>query len=519
MDKETSDYLILQVILEAYPSFFVFLVTGVYWIADVLPPAAISLVPLACYGVMGTGYIQQIYICNEVLDCLGVMMLMAAVENSQVHKRAALRLLITIGCSHYRLSLVLFFSAMFLSMWVPNTVACGLLMPLVKALLQELEKMGIVDIYQTIENTEQKSHKHELSRPKPTDFTVFYFLGIAYSSSIGGMATLNGSQVNQIFNEYSELLFPKLGKITFPQFMLLTLPGVLVTETLLYIWMNSFFLNIFRSSDVAIPTGLTEEEARYIKTLLRNQYTQLGAIKFQDVVVATAVLLTVALQMFTSSLRLDSGPQRDVNMHIRVSAPTIFCVLLLFIIPSDLKFVKFFKKRNNGMHRRLPTAPSKACLNWTIVRDNMMWGVLFTVGGSCMSFEALKRSGMTAEFGKFLQLMHNWPSPVVALAVILFCKVLTEFGSNSCVVYAMLPEIASLSISSYTHPHYLMLAATLASSMAAHLAPSTPCLAMVSEYVHISTWRMMSAGVGPSVIAVIVTWFTVTLWSKVIILE
>ncbi|XP_047999358.1 protein I'm not dead yet-like [Leguminivora glycinivorella] len=473
---------------------------------------------MACYGVMGTGYIQQVYMCNEVLDCVGVMMLMAAVENSQIHKRAALRLLITIGCSHYRLSLVLFFSAMFLSMWIPNTVACGLLMPLVKALLQELEKMGIVDMYQTTNKTQQKPQKLELSRPKPTDFTVFYFLGIAYSCSIGGMGTLHGSQANQIFKEYSELLFPKLGKITFPQFMLLTLPGVLVTETLLYIWMNSFFLKIFRSSDVAIPTGLTEEEARYIKTLLQNQYTQMGRIKFHDIVVATAVVLTVALQMLTSTLRLASGPRSgEINMHVRVSAPTIFCILLLFIIPSDLEFLKFFKKRNYATHRRLPTAPSKACLNWTVVKDNMMWGVLFTVGGSCVSFEALKRSGMTAEFGRALQMVCNWPSPVVVLVVIIFSKVLTEFASNSCVVYAVLPEIAELSIKSYTHPHYLMLAATLASSMAAHLAPSTPCLTMVSQYVHISTWRMMSAGVGPSVIAVIVTWFTVTLWSKVII--
>ncbi|KAI8441884.1 hypothetical protein MSG28_005567 [Choristoneura fumiferana] len=146
----------------------------------------------------------------------------------------------------------------------------------------------------------------------------------------------------------------------------------------------------------------------------------------------------------------------------------------------------------------------------------MLWSVLFTIGGSCMTFEVLKLSGMCAELGRFLRLFGAWPPAALALVVILFCKVFTEFADNSCVVHAMLPEIARLSVASEVHPHYLMLAATLASSLPCHLVTGTPANAMVSQYVHIPPWRMLSAGVGPMVIASVVPWFTVSIWSKAV---
>lgn len=41
----------------------------------------------------------------------------------------------------YRLSFLLFFTTMVLSMWFTNTMACGIMMPLVKEILKELEKV------------------------------------------------------------------------------------------------------------------------------------------------------------------------------------------------------------------------------------------------------------------------------------------------------------------------------------------------------------------------------------------
>ncbi|XP_049879585.1 protein I'm not dead yet-like isoform X2 [Pectinophora gossypiella] len=164
-----------------------------------------------------------------------------------------------------------------------------------------------------------------------------------------------------------------------------------------------------------------------------------------------------------------------------ISSPIIVCAVLFFLIPTKLDFIRFFKKR-----------------------------------GGCTIIEALRTSKMTEEFEQFFLLLRNWPAPAQALVVILVCKMLTECCSNSCVVFVMLPHIAKVSVEAKVNPHYLMTATTLACSVPFHLVSGTPANALVVDYVRIPPWKMMHAGLGPSLIAIVVIWFTVTLWSKAI---
>ncbi|XP_063833294.1 protein I'm not dead yet-like [Ostrinia nubilalis] len=499
----------------AYKCFYIFLVCAIYWITDTIHPGVISLMPITLYTLLGTGltdseYLNQIFIRSELLDCISIMMITVAIEESKLNRRAAIKLMMVFGCSHYRLSFILFFSCMFLAMWISDIIACGLMMPLVKAVLVELEKMGILEMHHAIGKTNGKHY--ELKSPKPTDFTVFYFLGIAYSSSIGSIATIAGSQTNQIFKLYCESLFPSSPKIEFPHLFLLNLPAVLLMEALLYMWMNFYFLGMFRArSDIALEIGMSEEEAEYISTLLKMQYQQLGKIHFHEAIVGAIILLTCILQSAFNSAHFNNYTQS--HSHLKTSAPSMFCVILLFVSPINLSFIKFFKRRGN---EPLPMLPARSCLTWKMVQNNVSWCVLFIIASSCSCFEALKESRMTDEFGNMLMFAINWPAPVLALLVISFCKVLSEFASNSCSVYCLLPAIARLSVASSVNPHYLMLASTLSCSLSFHLVTGSPVNAMVAAYVAIPPWKMMSAGVGPSVIAIAVCWFTVAVWSKAI---
>ncbi|CAG9791243.1 unnamed protein product [Diatraea saccharalis] len=72
------------------------------------------------------------------------MMIIFAIERSSLHRRIALKVLLVFGCSHYRLSFILFFTTMFSAMWLSDIIACGLMMPLVKAILMELERVVAV---------------------------------------------------------------------------------------------------------------------------------------------------------------------------------------------------------------------------------------------------------------------------------------------------------------------------------------------------------------------------------------
>ncbi|XP_064074430.1 protein I'm not dead yet-like [Vanessa tameamea] len=418
------------------------------------------------------------------------MMIIIAIEHSILHRRIAIKILLLFGCSHYRLSFLLFFSTMVLSMWCTNSIACGLMMPLVKAILKELEH-------------------------RPTDFTIFYFLGIAYSSSIGGMSTIIGSETNKIFKNYCEVIFPRSPTIEVPQLMLLTLPGVLIMEMFLYLWLNFYFLGMLRVQNyTALQATLTGDEEQYISILLKTKYQQLGKIKFHEGVVGTTVILTALFQAIISSTYTNDRKHLNMLVVLNSSAPSLISALLLFIMPVNLNCLKFFK--NKGNSEPTPTSPSNGCLTWSLVKDNMEWSVLFVIGSSNMIFEAMRESKMTDEFEKFLLLFTNLPAPVLALIVIVFSKVMTEFGSNASVIYCLLIHIVKVSVKAEVNPLYLMICASLSTSLPFHLITGTPSNAMVSAYVNIPPRKMMIAGIGPSIVAILTNLFTVCIWSKAI---
>ncbi|XP_075984143.1 protein I'm not dead yet-like [Anticarsia gemmatalis] len=504
-----------------YKCFYVFLMMIIYWTTDVLHPAVIALVPIAMSSVIGglsSGFLTELHLRNDLIDCLGVMMFIIAIEHCQIHRRIALKVLLVFGCSHFRLSFILFFTSMFLSMWISNTLACGLMMPLVKSILTELEKMGILEIYQTIGKARQKSNRHEQNVPRPSELTVFYFLGIAYSSTIGGMATITGSHTNQIFKIYCETIFPTGPKIEFPHYMLLNLPGVLVMESLLYIWMNFYFLGMFRPIQNGVAIEMTEEEAQYMDTLLATQYQQLGKIRFHEFSVASVVILAAVLQATMSAVSIHHHGETVLHDHLNVLSPVIMCVILLFLLPVNLNFLKFFRRRSED-NDPLPNSQTKSCLNWDVVNREVNWSVLLILAGSSSLFESLRKSGMTLEFEELLLHFVNWPHSATVFIVVVLCKLLAEFATNTSVVYTILPSVAKASVLCDVNPHYLMMAATLGSSLPFHLVTGSAVNAMVCAYVHIPPWKMMYAGLGPSLLAIVVVWFTVAVWSTAIWLD
>ncbi|XP_052738877.1 protein I'm not dead yet-like [Bicyclus anynana] len=444
------------------------------------------------------------------------MAVILAVEHSNIHKRIALKILIIFGCSHFRLSFLLFITTTVLSLWFSSCMACGLMMPLVKAILKELEKMGILETYQLIGKTSAySSDDSEKHIPRPSDFTVFYFIGIAYSSTIGGMATFIGSETNQLFINYCAAVFPSGPKLESPLYFLLALPGVIVMEIFLYLWLNFYFLGMVRNY-TALQASLTNDEEQFISVLLTGQYQQMGNITFNEMVVGATVFVAGILQsmIFTSTSHTDGVKLKTIRF-VHTSVPNIICVFILFMVPTNLKCLKFFKKQNDKTEP-LPTYPNKGCLTWSMVRNNVDWSVVFLTAISNITFDSLEDTKMTEEFEKFLSLFSGCHVLVQACVVIVFCKLLTEFASNATVARCMLAHIANVGIKSKVNPFYLMLSATLSMSIPFHLVTGAPAYAMISSYVHISQRKLMIAGIGPSVMGIIMNIFTVCVWFKVI---
>ncbi|XP_045769987.1 protein I'm not dead yet-like isoform X3 [Maniola jurtina] len=521
MDSDTSESNLVILTNKAYLSFYIFLVTASFFAGDFLHPGVTSFLPIVFFTIMGTfnkKLINTIIISNSVLDCVAVMAMILAVEHSNIHKRAAIKILLIFGCSHFRLSFILFMSTAVLSMWFSNCMACGLMMPLVKAILKELEKMGIMETYEIIGKVTSDSINNEKYTPRPSDFTIFYFIGIAYSSSIGGMATFVGSETNQLFMNYCAAIFPDGPKVESPRYLLLTLPGVIIMEMFLYLWLNFYFLGMLRVQNyTALQASLTSDEEQFISVLLARQYQQMGKIKFPEMVVGTAVIMAAILQamVYSNSTSYSDDDKFNTRRYVTTSVPSIICVLILFLIPSNMACLKFCRKQNDDSEP-LPTSASGGFLTWSMVKNNLDWTVIFLTASANITFDSLEDSGMTEEFEKFLSLFTACPPTAQACIVIVFCKILTEFASNATVGRCLLALIANVGVKSKVNPLYLMLSATLSTSLPFHLVTGTPAYAMIASYVHIPPRKLMVVGIGPSLLAIVLNLFTACVWSKVI---
>ncbi|XP_061382496.1 protein I'm not dead yet-like isoform X4 [Danaus plexippus] len=370
--------------------------------------------------------------------------------------------------------------------------------------------MGVLEIFEPHKLGD--SSRYDVVEAKPSDFTIFYFLGIAYSSSIGGVSTFIGSESNKLFKNYCSTVFPKSPNLEAPHFTLLTLPGVLLMEICLYLWLNFYFLGMMRVQNYSsLQASLTSEEQQYVGTLLEAQYTRLGRISLHEMIVGSFVILTAILQ---ASINLtDLVVDREtLKINSYMHSPSIICAALFFITPVNLDFIKNF--RHNGNIIRVNAI--KNCLSWPLIRKNIHWSALFITASNNVIFEAMTYTKMNDKFVKFLWMCHDLPAPALAFIVILFCKIMTEFANNADVATCLLPCIANLSILTKINPRYLMIGATLTISLPFHLLPASPAYAMVAAYAGIPPSKMMIAGIGPSVAAILINLFTTTVWSKVI---
>ena len=141
---------------------------GIYWASEALPLAVTALIPIAAFPLLGIEdtvsyysffnlslplsnlgihsdkfYLVLIvtqktvvgkYMSNVVMMFLGGLIVAVAVENSNLHRRIALNLIKIIGTSPNRVMLSFMGATGFLSMWISNTAATALMIPIAKGM-------------------------------------------------------------------------------------------------------------------------------------------------------------------------------------------------------------------------------------------------------------------------------------------------------------------------------------------------------------------------------------------------
>lgn len=499
----------------AYKCLYVVLIMAMYWVTEALPLPITAFIPVFLFpmmGIMSTSDVTTCYLNDTTMMFLASLIIAVAIEHSGLHMRIALLIIKTVGCGHRRLTLGIFLVTMFLSMWISNTAATAMIVPIVQTVLIELENQGLAPMFIEDEDNPEKGDDGEPVK-RPTHTTLTYYLITAYASSIGGTGTVVGTGTNLTFKGIFETRFPNSPGINFSDWMCYGVPTMLVCGFMVWLWLQVMYMGMFRpNSKDAKAINIGKEGEKIAEAVIEQKYKELGPLTWHQFCIAVLFVVVIFLWFFRNPGFINGWPEYITDVSVKDSTAAIFVTLLMFILPANLGFVHSFSKDPS----KRPSQATPALLNWRIIQTKMHWGFLFLLGGGFAVSSAITSSGLSAVLGDALSAMASF-SPLATLCMVCFIiQIVTELTASVAVANIVLPVVAELAVTLRLHPLYLMLPATYCTSFAFHLPVGTPPNAIATAAGHIKTKNFIVAGIGPTLITFVVVIIAFPTWGNFI---
>jgi len=423
-----------------------------WWITEALPIPVTSLIPLVLLpglGVLGGKEVASQYAADAIFLFLGGFLLAIAIERVGLHRRIALFVIRMTGTGPSRSVFGFMLAAAVLSMWISNTAATLMMLPIALAVIGAL-------------GGQLRSDRDR------ENFAVALLLGIAYGASIGGIATPVGTPPNVVFLGLYEKLYETAPRLSFSQWMFAFLPVSAICLPLAWLLLTRVLYRARRDpSAVAADTGLPRSEG----ALTRDQWAVLGVFALA----VGAWLLRKDIELGVLRIPGWSGLLGAGASMVTDGTVAIVAAVALFVLPA----------------RR---ADSRTLLRWKDARD-VPWGILLLFGGGFAIAYAFKETGLSAWIGGFLEQLGSVPTPVLVLLVALVVTHLTELTSNTATTNVLVPIAAAAAVPLGVHPLLVMLPVTLAASCAFMLPVATPPNAIVFGSGRLRMSHMMRAGI------------------------
>ncbi|WP_411766692.1 SLC13 family permease [Winogradskyella sp. A3E31] len=420
---------------------------AVWWITEALPIAVTALLPILLFPLSGGLPLSETtasYGHKYIFLFIGGFILAIAIEKWKLHKRIALTIIKIIGTNLIHIILGFMVATAFLSMWISNTATSVMILPVGMAIVAQLR-----DIPETIEN-------------ENLIFGKALMLAIAYSASIGGMATLIGTPPNLVLAGVVQESYGV--EITFAQWFSFGFP-----ISVLFLFLSWLYLT-------RIAFTFKQKQFAGGKEEIDRQLKELGEISYEEKVISIVFLLTAFAWISRSFLLAEFIPAIDDTII------AITCGITLFLLPSKTK--------------------GKRLLDWgdTI---NLPWGILLLFGGGMALALGFESSGLAVWIGTQMTSLQTIPLILLLLVLIAIVNFLTEITSNLATTAMLLPVLVSMANAIGVHPYLLLVGATVAASCAFMLPVATPPNAVVFGSGYLKIEDMVKKGVWMNIVSIL----------------
>jgi len=420
---------------------------AIWWITEALDIAVTALLPIVLFPLSGGLTLTETtasYGHKYIFLFIGGFVLAIAIEKWSLHKRIALTIIKIVGTNVVHIILGFMVATAFLSMWISNTATAVMILPVGMAIVLQLK-----DNPDTVDN-------------ENLIFGKALMLAIAYSASIGGMATLIGTPPNLVL---AGVVQESYGiEITFSQWFSFGFPISLLFLSIAYFYLTRV---AFKFKQKEFPGGSGE---------IKRQLKALGKVSFEEKMIFAVFILTAFAWITRSFLLQQFIPAIDDTIIAMCAA------FLLFLLPSSKK--------------------GRPILNWNDA-IKLPWGILLLFGGGmalAMGFEA---SGLALWIGEQFQSLGAIPLILLLLILIAAVNFITEVTSNLATTAMLLPVLVSLASAIGVHPYFLLVGATVAASCAFMLPVATPPNAVVFGSGYLKIEDMVKKGFWMNIISIV----------------
>ncbi len=445
---------------EITQTFAVAMLMAIWWVSEALPLSVTALVPIAAFPILGITdgrAVSEAYINHIIFLFIGGFIMALAMEKWNLHKRIALIILQWVGVSPARILFGFMTASMILSMWISNTATTMMMIPIVTSIIYKIEE--------------------SVGRDKISNYALGLLLSIAYSSSIGGIATLVGTPTNLIFVRIFAVLFPSAPEISFTQWFLFAFPITVI------MFIASFILLYLLFRPREKWNNLSEDT-------FKIQLKELGKASYEEKIVFILFIVLAGLWITRSEISSDSftfngwASLFESPGFINDGTVAIFISLILFIWPA----------KNNGGGK---------IMDWETA-NRLPWNIVLLFGGGFALALGFEQSGLALWFGEQLTWLSGIPSIIFVLTIVALMSFLTELTSNVASTQMLLPVFASIALATGDNPLLFMIPATIASSLAFMLPTATPPNAIIFGTGRVTVRNMMRTGFTLNLMGVII---------------
>ncbi|MCG9579433.1 DASS family sodium-coupled anion symporter [Vibrio tubiashii] len=407
---------------------------AILWLTEALHVTVTAiLVPIMAvlFGVFDTQTALNNFANSIIFLFLGGFALAAAMHRQGLDKVIADKVLILAKGKMSVAVFMLFGVTAALSMWISNTATTAMMLPLVLGVLSKVNS--------------ESGHKTY----------VFVLLGIAYSASIGGIATIVGSPPNAI-------AAAEVG-LTFTEWMSFGVP----------------------TSLILLPVAIAVLYATLKPNLSGEFELNRDAINWDKGKVVTLAIFgaTVCLWIFSKPINAMLGGYAKFDTLVALAA---------IIAVSFARVV-----------------------HWKDIEKTADWGVLLLFGGGICLSNVLKATGTSVFLANTLsEMIAHWGIFFIIAIIAVFVVFLTEFASNTASAALLIPVFASVAEAFGMSPVILSVLIAVAASCAFMLPVATPPNAIVFGSGHIKQSEMMRVGIILNIACIgVLTFIALSFWT------